>query len=239
MGGSTLPGEAFLRENVPGFAALDPAEPMKLPLEARDFGIYVGFFGVWAYLFAIGRGYAKGMPPWYILLTLVIFVGIMGFDGINAFLYDLHDKTPVIPYLYQPILELRLGTGLLCGIAFAGIMAPVLNFSLWRRNDNRPLIENWKQLAGGMIVLVFLFAINVSGWGFLLWPVSIITSASVPVLIALINMVFLLSLFRKEGSALTWRDALNPFAAGMFCAIIELGILSLMRYAVLGTAVLP
>lgn len=212
---------------------------MKLPLEARDFGIYVGFFGVWAYLFALGRGYAKGMPPWYILLTLVIFVGIMGFDGINAFLYDLHDKTPVIPYLYQPLLELRLGTGLLCGIAFAGIMAPVLNFSLWRNNDNRPLIENWKQLAGGMAVLVFLFAISASGWGILVWPVSIITSASVPVLIALINMVFLLSLFRKEGSALTWRDALNPFAAGLFCAIVELGILSFMRYAVLGTTVLP
>ena len=224
---------------MPGFAALDPAEPIKLPLEARDFGIYIGFFGVWAYLFAIGRGYAKGMPPWYILFTLVIFVGIMGFDGINAFLYDLHDKTPVIPYLYEPLLELRLGTGLLCGIAFAGIMAPVINFSLWRINDNRPFIENWQQLAGGMIVLIFLFALNVAGWGILLWPVSIITSASVPVLIALINMVFLLSLFRKEGSVATWRDALNPFAAGMVCAIVELGILSLMRYAVLGTAVLP
>ena len=212
---------------------------MKLPLEARDFGIYIGFFGVWAYLFAIGRGYAKGMPPWYILLTAVIFVGIMGFDGINAFLYDLHDKSPVIPYLYPPVLELRLGTGLLCGVAFAAIMAPVLNFSLWRRDDNRPIIENWKQLGGGMLVLVFLFAINVSRWGILLWPVSIITSASVPVLIGLINMVFLLSLFRQESSAITWRDALNPFGAGVFCALIELGILSLMRYAVLGTAVLP
>jgi hypothetical protein len=212
---------------------------MKLPLEARDYGIYVGFFGVWAYLFAIGRGRAKGMPPWYILLTLVIFVGIMGFDGVNAFLFDLHDKTPVIPYLYPPLLELRLGTGLLCGIAFAGIMAPVVNFSLWRQNDNRPIIENWQQLAGGMIVLVFLYAVSMSGWGILLWPVSIITSASVPALIGLINMVFIISLFRKESAAIHWRDALNPFAAGILFAILELGVLSLMRYAVLGTTILP
>jgi len=212
---------------------------MKLPLEARDFGIYVGFFGVWAYLFALGRGFAKGMPPWYILLTLVIFVAIMGFDGINAFLYDLHDKTPIVPYLYEPLLQLRLGTGLLCGIAFAGIMAPVINFSLWRSNDQRPIIENWKQLGGGMIVLIVLFIINELRWGILLWLTSIITSFSVPVLIALINMVFILSLFRKEARALTWRDALNPFTAGLILALFELGVLSLMRYAVLGTAVLP
>ncbi len=212
---------------------------MKLPLEARDFGIYVGFFAVWAYLFAIGRGRAKGMPPWYILLTLVIFVGIMGFDGVNAFLYDLHDKTPVVPYLYEPRLELRLATGLLCGIAFAGILASVVNYSLWRQDDNRPIIENWKQLAGGLGVLVVLFAVNVSGWGIFLWPISIITAASVPSLIGLINMVFLLSLFRKEGTAITWSDALNPFAAGVFLALVELGALSLLRYAVLGTAVLP
>jgi hypothetical protein len=212
---------------------------MKLPLEARDFGIYVGFFGVWAYLFAIGRGYAKGMPPWYIMLTLVIFVAIMGFDGINAFLYDLHEKTPIVPYLYGPLLQLRLGTGLLCGIAFAGIMAPVINFSLWKNNDQRPIIENWKQFTGGMIVLVVLFLLNELRWGILLWLTSVITSFSVLVLIALINMVFLLSLFRKEALALTWRDTLNPFTAGMVCAMFELGVLSLMRYAVLGTMVLP
>jgi hypothetical protein len=52
-------------------------------------------------------------------------------------------------------------------------------------------------------------------------------------------MVFLLSLFRKEGHAVTWFDTLNPLAAGVFLGLIELGALALMRYAVLGTTILP
>lgn len=224
---------------MPGFALIDPEEPVKLPFEARDFGMYVGFLAVWAYLGVLGRGRAKGMPPAPILLTLVLFVGVMGVDGLNAFAYDLHKNIPTIPYLYEPRLQLRLGTGLLTGIAFAGILAPIVNFALWRVNDQRPIIATWKQLGGALLVAFALFIINESRFGLLLYPISIVSAASVVILIALINMVFLASLFRKEALAETWFDALNPFAAGVCCALIELGILSAMRYAVLGTTILP
>ena len=52
----------------------------------------------------------------------------------------------MIPFLYEPRLQLRLATGFLTGIAFAGILTPVVNFSLLRADDNRPIIENWKQV---------------------------------------------------------------------------------------------
>ncbi|MEW5718196.1 MAG: DUF2085 domain-containing protein [Chloroflexota bacterium] len=239
MGGTTLPGEAFLRANVPGFALIDPEEPVKLPIEARDFGMYVGFLAVWAYLAVIGRGRAKGMPPPPILVTLILFVGVMGFDGVNAFAFDLHKNVPLIPYLYEPRLQLRLATGFLTGIAFAGILAPVVNFSLWRVEDNRPIVENWKQVLVALAICAVLYVANESRLGILLYPLAIVTSASVPILVGLINAVFLVSLVRKEGLAVTLFDALNPFAAGVFFALIELGVLSLMRYAVLGTTILP
>lgn len=235
MGGTTLPGEAYLRENVPGFAALDPAEPLQLPLEARDFGIYVGFLATWGYLAAIGRGRVKGMPRPWIMLVLISFVAIMGFDGLNAFAYDLQR----VPHLYEPRLELRLGTGLLCGIAFAGFLVPVVNFALWRDTDMRPVMETWKHLAGALVVAAILFAMNASELGIFFWPLAIVTSASTIILIALINLVFIISMFRKEGTAVTLRDALNPFAPAVALAIVELGALSLLRFAVLGTAVLP
>lgn len=210
-----------------------------MPFEARDFGMYVGFLAVWAYLSVLGRGRAKGMPPAPILLTLVLFVGVMGFDGVNALAYDLHKNAPAIPYLYEPRLQLRLATGLFTGIAFAGILTPIVNYALWRVNDERPIIATWRQLGGALLVAFALYLINESRCGLLLYPISIISAASVVILIALINMVFLLSLFRKEGLAVTLFDALNPFAAGVFCALIELGLLSAMRYAVLGTTILP
>ena len=201
--------------------------------------MYVGFIAVWAYLTVIGRGRAKGMPPAPILLALILFVGVMGVDGVNATAYDLHKNLLPIPYLYEPRLQLRLATGFLTGIAFAGILTPVVNFSLWRVDDNRPIIENWKQVLVALAISAVLFAANESRLGILLYPFAIITSASVPILVGLINMVFVVSLFRKEGLAVTWFDALNPFAAGVFLALIELGVLSLMRYAVLGTTILP
>lgn len=220
---------------MPGYALLDPAEPMMLPLEARDFGIYVGFLVTWLYIIAIGRARAKGMPPWQMLIALVSFVGIMGVDGVNAFLYDLR----VVPHLYAPRLELRLATGLLCGMAFGGVMTPVVNFSLWQQNDARPVLENWKHFFAALALMGALFLMNYSEIGLFLYPLAIVTSASTIILIALINMVFILSLARKEGSAATWRAALNPFAVGVALAIIELAALSLLRYAVLGTTVLP
>lgn len=235
MGGTTLPGEAFLRQNVPGFAAIDPADPTQLPLEARDFGIYVGFLVTWGYIVAIGRGRAKGMPPPWLLVTLIGFVAIMGFDGINAFLYDLQ----VVPHLYTPRLELRLATGLLCGVAFAGLLVPVVNYSLWHENDMRPVMENWREFLGALALMVVLFVLNASRLGILYYPLAIATSASVPILVGLINMVFAISVFGREGSAATWRDALNPFAVGVAFALIELGAMSILRYAVMGTTVLP
>ncbi len=208
---------------------------MQLPLEARDFGMYVGFIVTWGYLVLIGRGRAKGMPRVSMLVTLVLFVGAMGFDGINAFLYDL----PFLPHLYTPLLQLRLATGLLCGMAFTGFLIPVVNFALWRGADMRPLIGDWKQFLVMLGLLAALFVLNETRLGILYYPLAIITSASTIILIALINLVFVISILGRDGRAVTFRDALNPFAIGVVLAIVELGLLSLMRYAVLGTTVLP
>jgi hypothetical protein len=235
FGGTHLPGEDWMRENIPGFAVFDPVEPGQLSLEARKVGMYVGFLAVWIYLALLGRARLKGMPPPAILVALILFVGVMGLDGFNAFFYDLK----FVPHLYAPRLDLRLATGLLCGYAFAGILLPVVNYSLWQHNDARPIIENGKQFAGGFIALAIVYALTSSGWGILLYPLSGVASFSVLILVALINMVFLISLFRKEYSCVTWRDALNPFAVAIACALIELGAMSALRYIVLGNTPLP
>ncbi len=214
---------------------------MKLSIEARDFGIYAGFLLIWAYLAILGRGRASGMPPASILVTLVLFVFVMGADGLNAFFYDTQflQMPLMFPHLYTPSLELRLATGLLCGIAFAGILIPIVNSTLWRESDPRPIIETWKQFLGGLAILALVFAMNASESGIFLYPFSILSAVSVIVLLALINMVFVISFFRGNATAMNLREALNPFAAGVFLTLIELGALSAMRYAVLGTATLP
>ncbi len=103
----------------------------------------------------------------------------------------------------------------------------------------RPVFANWKDFLGGLGLLVVLFAMNASRLGILFWPLAIVTSASTIILIALINMVFVISIFGREGRAVTWRDALNPFSAGVLLAMVELGGMSLLRFAVLGNAAMP
>lgn len=214
---------------------------MKLSIEARDFGIYAGFLLMWAYLAILGRGRASGVPSVSILVTLVLFVFVMGFDGLNAFFYDTSFlQMPIqLPYLYMPRLELRLGTGLLCGIAFAGILIPVVNSTLWRDTDPRPIFGGWKQFLGGLAILALVFALNETESGIFLYPFSILSAVSVIILLALINMVFVISFFRGNKPVVNLREALNPFAAGVLLTLVELGTLSAMRYAVLGTATLP
>lgn len=180
------------------------------------------------------------MPRVSILVTLVCFVAIMGFDGVNAFFYDTSFfQLPIeLPFLYTPRLDLRLGTGLLCGIAFGGIMVPVINSTLWRDPDPRPVFNGWRQLLGGLAFLAVFFLLNQTESGIFLYPFAILAAASTIILLALINMVFVISFF-KQNSAVTFRDALSPFAAGVFLTLLELGVLSALRFAVLGTATLP
>jgi hypothetical protein len=195
---------------------------------------------MWAYLAILGYGRASGMPRASILFTLVCFVCIMGFDGINAFFYDTSFfQLPFeLPHFYTPRLDLRLSTGLLCGIAFTGILVPVVNSTVWRDPDPRPVFGSWRQFLGGLAVLAIFFLLNQTESGIFLYPFSILAAASTIILLALINMVFVISFFRQTG-AVTFRDALNPFTAGVFLTLLELGVLSVLRYAVLGTATLP
>ncbi len=241
MGGTTLPGEAFLRENIPFGAILDPAQPTRLPIEARDGGIYQGFLLTWIYLAAIGRARAKGMPRAWMLLAMILFVVAMGLDGTNALLYDLqfYGGLEMVPHLYVPRLELRLSTGLLTGVAFGGILLPIVNYYLWRADDSRPLLETARHFLGALaVVALFGLAIH-SEIGIFFYPVAILSAASVLILLTLINTVFLLSFLGRAAIAHNWRETLNPLACGALAALAELAVLSLLRYAIWGTTTLP
>ncbi|MGH2521593.1 MAG: DUF2085 domain-containing protein, partial [Anaerolineales bacterium] len=97
-----------------------------MPIEARMGGMFGGFLIGAAYFIAIGRGRAWRFPGRVVTTTLAGFIALMGVDGLNAFLFDLH-----LPHLYAPWLPLRLATGLLAGLAFAGFMVPAFNATVW------------------------------------------------------------------------------------------------------------
>ena len=161
----------------------------RLPLCSRNTGIYLGLgMGVIA-LFARGKGRSARMPQGWVALTLLGFVALMGIDGFNSLFLDLH-----LPHLYQPNNLLRLTTGLLTGTAMAAFLVPVTNGILWRRPDARAAYGSLRFLVLLVPFLLLAFLAVVSQWGWLLYPIALLSSAAVVLALTLINLTFVLAL---------------------------------------------
>jgi predicted membrane protein DUF2085 len=239
MGGTRLPGEAELIRALPALATFDPTGPTKMPLEARMYGIFAGFLVTWALALVSKRGCAVRMAPPWMVAAFAAFIGVMGFDGTNATLFDLNAAGLPIPFLYAPRLDVRLATGLLSGIAMGGIMLPIVNYALWRQGQAEPIFADARDFATLLVWNAILYLLVVSGSGLFFYPLSLLGVLGVIALIGALNIVLLLSFFRRDGAAANWRETLNPMAAAVFLTALELGGLSLLRYVLLGTTVLP
>jgi Predicted membrane protein (DUF2085) len=210
-----------------------------MPLEARMYGIFAGFLVTWGLAFAMKRGRAVLMASPWMIAIFAAFIALMGLDGTNATLYDLNGLGFPVPFMYAPRLDLRLATGLLSGVAMAGIMLPIVNYALWRDRQVRPVFSDVRDFATLLVWNAILYVLVVSGSGIFLYPLSLLGVLGVVALIGSLNVVLLLSFFRRDGAASNWRETLNPIAAAVLLTALELGGLSLLRFAVLGTNVLP
>jgi hypothetical protein len=195
------------------------------PLESRMIGIYGGFMVALLGFAALKRGRSIIMPRVPMLALGLVFVGIMGVDGFNAFFKDIH-----APYLYEPDNRLRLLTGTLCGFAVAMLVLPILNYTLWRDGDLRPLVPSWKAFFGLIGAGLIFDAIVLTGWGFLLYPVSLLSVGGVLLLVVAINLLVVLSILRREGRSNTWLDLAGPGAVAAGFALAELLFLAGFRF---------
>lgn len=234
LGETRLPGEASLRATIPLVNVFAPSQATKLPVEARMYGMFAGFLVTWLYAFLLGRGKAALMPRPLILFTYVLFIAMMGIDGVNATIFDLHNAGLPIPFAYEPRLDVRFVTGWLCGIAMAGIILPVLNYCLWRDAQNRALFERWRELIPLLLLGILLLILFTAGSGLYYYPLAVLAPAGIVAIFISLNVVLVLTLGRRERVAANWRETFNPIALALLLGFIELGMLSLVRYAAFG-----
>jgi uncharacterized membrane protein len=153
-----------------------------MPIEARMAGMFGGFLIGVAYFIALGRGRAWRLPGPTMTTTFMGFIALMGVDGLNAFFFDLH-----LLYLYTPLLSLRLATGLLTGLAFAGFVVPAFNATVWQTGlDMSPLV-GIRDTLGGLLLEAFYFIMALSGIKAFLYPLSVIAVLGVPMLMGMIG----------------------------------------------------
>ncbi len=191
----------------------------QLPLCARCTGIYMGAMTGFTLMWLMGRKRAASPPPTRITLVFVGFIVLLGIDGVNSYLTFF----PGAPHLYEPQNWLRLTTGTLEGLALSAFVFPVLNYSLWQDAVQTPSVRNFKELALMVAVAGVVVVLIVLELPFLLYPLAILSTLGVLIMLGSINTMIVLALTGREGMALTWQQAILPLTVGFAMAFLLIG----------------
>lgn len=224
------PAAAKLGAVVHGLCAQRPSHSYalggtNLPFDARMTGIYGGTLTTCLFLLARGRWRALLAPSPAIVGVLVGFVALMGLDGINSTLQDFG-----LPYAYEPLNSLRLGTGLLTGIALGTMVGYLLNATLWAWGKPTRLIAGWGELAGLAAAAAGLYLLVASGWGWLYLPLAVaLISGAVGVVLTL-ALTFLILLYGRENRASQPSDVAGFATAALVLGYAVMALIAVSRW---------
>ncbi|MDQ3692392.1 MAG: DUF2085 domain-containing protein [Chloroflexota bacterium] len=198
-----------------------------LPFDARMTGIYGGFLVAFCYLAANGRLRAWGDLSRPVIIVLATFVGVLAIDGSNSTLRDFG-----LWYLYEPDNRVRLATGLLTGIALATLLCYLLANTVWRNGDWTVATVRGLPEVGLLVLLqVPLAAAVLSGMGVLFIPVSLwLVAAAVAVFVAMAFALLTMSR-RRDHAYRSFAEMQAPLAASLVLALVAMGTLAGVRYA--------
>lgn len=198
---------------------------LRMPLCARNTGIYAGFIGTALGLVALGRGRAAKLPPVAITLLLVLGAGAMVVDGFNSLLLDIGG-----PNLYPPRNELRVATGLMMGSAIAVFMLLMLNIALHRepRTDQR-VVGTWIEYVALLLGNVGVYLLLLFGPGFLYYPLALLSVAGIVGVLFVSNLFVLAMVGGMESRVVRLRQLARPATLAVVFVALELALLAGLR----------
>lgn len=206
-----------------------------LPFDARMTGIYGGFATTFAWLVWRRRLASAALPSWSVGVALLGFVGAMGIDGTNSLLLDLG-----LPHPYAPHNLLRLGTGMLTGVALAAVLVYLVAGTLWRTpRDHGAAIGGWRELAAlvGLGLLICGLVLVAPGW--LYGPVVTLLLVSAVTVVSTVVLVGLVMVRRQEGRFRTFSDLQRPGVAALLLGVLVMATISGARLLAEISAGLP
>lgn len=203
----------------------------QLPLCARCTGTFLGVSLVFVVLALAGRRRWSYLPPFRIVLILIGFIGLWALDGINSYSHFFAN----LPHVYEPQNWLRLYTGLGAGLAMGSILFPAVAQTLWRDQLPRPAVASFREVVGLALLAALVGALVLTEQPAILYVLSLVSAAGVLIVITAINTTVLLILSRKDARATRLWEALPPLAIGLVLAIIQVALISYIRFSVTGT----
>jgi uncharacterized membrane protein len=202
-----------------------------LPLCARCTGLYLGVMLAFAFFMLLGRVKAGLNPPRQLWLPLAAFGAMYALDGLNSYLHLF----PQAPHVYPPSNMLRLVTGTFAGLALANMMFPTLNQVIWRDWRPEAALRSWRELGYLCSALVGLILLVLTGNPLILYPLALISSLGVIVLLTFVYTTLVLMITRRENRSTHLRELLPALAAGVTIAFLQIGVIDLVRHMLTGT----
>ena len=231
-----LPGGSLLdhlRWLVSGICAQMPTHSFypageRLPLCARNTGIYLGFMVTLLTLYASGRGRVQRLPSRSITIVLGCGIAALGIDGLNSLALDLG-----LPHLYQPDNLLRLATGFATGLALAAFTLPLLNRLFWCEFNEQRSFASWGDVLKFLPVLVICFVAVSTQSAPGLYPIALLSTMGVLLALSCVNLICLVAISKRDESFTCYRELLPFFSVAFLLAIGELLLLAQLKFSIL------
>jgi uncharacterized membrane protein len=202
----------------------------QLPLCVRCSGTYMGVLLSLGFYFLV-RPKASGFPSWKLAIPLFLFVGIFGIDGLNSYLHLF----PNAPHVYPPSNDNRLITGMFFGIALASLAYPGFSQSVWKQPAKEPALRSARDLLTLVVPGIGLILLIQTENPLILYPLAILSSMGVIVLLSMVYAMVVLMVTRRENKITAWREMVLPLLGGLVLTIIQIGLIDFGRHLLTGT----
>ena len=201
----------------------------QFPLCARCSGMFLGAMLGLVYQTIQGR---KGkMPPVAVQVLFGVLALAWALDGVNSFTMLIPGISSV--YVTQNWTRLVTGTGM--GLAMSAFLLPSFIQTMYKDWREESGFGNWKQLLGVFLAGAALDALLLLEVPWILIPFALIGSAGVVVLLTMVYSMVLVMISKHENQFSKFRDMWVALVGGYVIALIQIGVIDLLRYLWTGT----
>jgi hypothetical protein len=100
-------------------------------------------------------------------------------------------------------------------------------------------VRSFKELGLMVACAAVIIPLVVSELRILLYPLAILSTLGLLLMLGLLNTMIALALTRREGMALTWQQSVLPLTLGLALAFLEIGGMDVLRTIVTRAVGLP
>ena len=199
------------------------------PLCARCSGLFLG--ALLGLIYQVIQGRKGRMPP----LGASLFFGLLAlawvFDGVNSFLMLVPSVSPL--YSTQNWTRLVTGTGM--GLAVSAILMPAFIQTMFSSWEDQSAFGGWKSILTVVLAAAGLNLVLLLETPWILYPLALLSAGGVLALLIMVYSTVLVMLFKRDNTYQGFRELLIPLVGGYMLALLQIGVIDLVRYLLTGT----